>query len=172
MSQACCTPLGTASCQLGKLLLTFDPSNLASQSTLSKLACMLVVVLAVLPQIPPQNKATICGPQTPPKTIIQQSYRVRLTIRPCSICVCVCVCAHTGHACHQSPDQLDPHVQDSSMQASPHHQHSYQGVYGMPPTAQHNPKVVIQSIISLTITQAARRLQSTHAQLTSACSKE
>ena len=88
------------------------------------------------------------------------------------MCVCVCVCAHTGHACHQSPDQLDPHVQDSSMQASPHHQHSYQGVYGMPPTAQHNPKVVIQSIISLTITQAARRLQSTHAQLTSACSKE
>ena len=94
MSQACCTPLGTASCQLGKLLLTFDPSNLASQSILSKLACMLVVVLAVLPQIPPQNKATICGPQTPPKTIIQQSYRVRLTIRPCSICVCVCVCVH------------------------------------------------------------------------------
>ena len=89
---------------------------------------------------------------------------------PCSICVCVG--AHTGHVYHRLPDQLDPHVQDSSMHASPHHQHSYQGVYGMPPTAQHNPKVVIQSIIGLTITQAARRLQSTQAQLPSACSKE
>jgi hypothetical protein len=58
------------------------------------------------------------------------------------------------------------------MQASPHHQHSYQGVYGMPSAAQHNPKVVIQSIIGLTITQAARCLHSTQAQLTSAYSKE
>ena len=53
------------------------------------------------------------------------------------------------------------------MQASPHHQHSHQGVYGMPSAAQHNPKVVIQSVISLTITKAARRLHSTQTQLTS-----
>ena len=91
---SCDKPVAPLSWQSPSSCSHLTPRICASQNIVSKLACMLVVVLAVLPQIPPQNKATICGPQTPPKTIIQQSYRVRLTIRPCSICVCVCVCVH------------------------------------------------------------------------------
>lgn len=63
------------------------------------------------------------------------------------------------HTCVMSPDQLHPHVKDSSMQTSPNNQHSYQGIYPMPSAVQNNPKVIIEPIISLTVIETACLLQ-------------
>jgi hypothetical protein len=90
---SCHKPVAPLSWQSPSSCSHLTPRICASQNILSKLACMLVVVLAVLPQIPPQNKATTCGPQTPPKTNHSTKLPSQVDNTPL-FHMCVCVCVH------------------------------------------------------------------------------